>query len=105
MSMTMQVTTSQATHHRKMELLNSPSQHCLIFQAAQHALNLTSNPLSYTFFGIYGGIIKTQITQIDNCNMQVCHVHANVLDFDDNIIGKIEADVNTALSNGLYRYV
>lgn len=101
-SMPMQATTSRTTH-QKMRLLSTPIQHCLL-QAAKYPLD-PGSPLRYAFFEIYQGRIKTRITQIDECKIHVCHLHADVLDFDDNIIGKIEADVNTALNNGLYWYV
>ena len=79
------------------EIYGTPTLHCLR-QFAKNAFNGKS-PLRYANFETYFGTLKTRITKMDECPCYECGIECDVLDFDDNIIGKVLIHVNTALAN------
>lgn len=80
-----------------LEVLDTSALHCLR-QATENAFNAES-PLRYVNFETYFGTLKIRITKMDECPCYVCRIEAEVLDFFDNILGRVEIEVNTALVN------
>jgi len=79
----------------KFEILSTPSQFGLQ-QADEHALDPES-PLRYAFFDTSFGRIKTKIVYESMCRCHTCQIEADVLDFDDHVLARIKASINTAL--------
>lgn len=94
--------TTDSTWVKRKQILGSPSMYCLQ-QCAKTATDKKSLP-RYTFLDVYQGRMKTQITSQVEVNCYTAKFSADILDFFDNVVGKIQVEVDTALGVGLYSY-
>jgi hypothetical protein len=85
------------------QVFSCPSMFCLL-QSARLVGDKKSS-LRYTFLDVYQGRLKTQITSQIGVNCYTAKFSADVLDLSDRIIGKVQVEVDTALSVGYYSYV
>jgi|GEM_PF-6956024 len=98
----MQMMTKEDKHQRH-QVFSCPSMFCLQ-QSARHIEDKKSS-LRYTFLDVYQGRLKTHFTSEIEVKCYKAKFSADVLDLSDRIIGKIQVEVDTALSVGYYSYV
>lgn len=92
----------QITNDKRKErniITNAPNGHQM--HQARRLKDDRGNVLRYVFLELQGGrIIKTDVDSLKDSGPYIVEFQGNILDFQDNVLGKVEAEINCALKSG-----